>query len=112
MGRRAIDGRSGGLADTSRNIVFLSLPTLHAKDKFHGCRRHLHGISLFGERCDHGPEQIQVAGREHLFNRALGSCKSLRAKIGNGRHRRHDNFGFRELLDVPQQPLLARVDAR
>ena len=51
-----------------------------------------------------------LTGRQHFFNRAFGSCQPLRAKVGNGRHLCHDNFRFRQLLDIPEQPLLTRIE--
>ena len=112
MGRRAIDGRSGGLFDTAGISNSFRSPPCMRNTSFMAAAATSMGSPCSASDATTARNRSRSPAASTSSIALFGPRKPFRAEVGNGRDRRHDNFGFRELLNVPQQPLLARVDHR
>ena len=72
----------------------------------------VHDVELLGERLDDDAELIEVAGEDRLAQRGARQLEPPRAQIGDGRHGGDLDLLLRLLLDVAQQPMLARLGER
>ncbi len=80
--------------------------------QLHGGEGHLHDVEFVGQRLDHDPEVVEVAGEDRLAQGGPRDLQPPGAKIGHCRQPGHLDLLPRGPLDPLQLAVLARLGQR
>ena len=84
-----------------RNLFVLAVAGDRRVRHRHGGRRDVDDVEFLRQRFDDDPRLIVLAGEQTFAQRGAGEVELPRAKVRDGRHRRHLDFGARETARWP-----------